>query len=144
MARPRAKELTERELEIMQISWDASPSDGTSDCGEMTAQQIRDGLAATGRDLAYTTVATLVRILRTKVFCGRLPKSGLFGIPRRGRLKKCPVRWFPIWCRKYLAVPANNCWFVCSMRQDFLPKNGRRSKTFCEPSERRRSSNDCL
>ena len=52
----------------MQISWDASPSDGTSDCGEMTAQQIRDGLAATGRDLAYTTVATLVRILQDKGF----------------------------------------------------------------------------
>ena len=78
MARPRAKELTERELEIMQISWDASPSDGTSDCGEMTAQQIRDGLAATGRDLAYTTVATLVRILQGKGFLRQTTKERPF------------------------------------------------------------------
>ncbi len=64
MARPRAKELTERELEIMQIFWDASSLDRS----EMTAPQIRDGLAATGRDLAYTTVATLVCILQDKGF----------------------------------------------------------------------------
>lgn len=59
MARPRAKQLTERELEIMQIFWDG---------GEMTAQQTRDDFAAAGRDLAYTTVATLVRILMEKGF----------------------------------------------------------------------------
>ncbi|MCA9057559.1 MAG: BlaI/MecI/CopY family transcriptional regulator [Planctomycetaceae bacterium] len=59
MARPRAKELTERELEIMQVFWDH---------GEQTAQDVRDRLAADGRDLAYTTVATLVRILLEKQF----------------------------------------------------------------------------
>ena len=59
MARPRAKELTERELEIMQIFWDH---------GEQTAQDVRDQLAESGRDLAYTTVATLVRILHEKGF----------------------------------------------------------------------------
>ncbi len=59
MARPRAPELTERELEIMQVFWDDS---------EQTATQVRDRLADRGRDLAYTTVATLIRILNDKGF----------------------------------------------------------------------------
>ncbi len=59
MARPKAKELTERELEVMHVFWDR---------GESTATDVRDALAASGRDLAYTTVATLVRILLDKEF----------------------------------------------------------------------------
>ena len=59
MTRPSAKELTERELEIMHVFWTA---------GQSTATEIRDQLAATGRDLAYTTVATLIRILSEKGF----------------------------------------------------------------------------
>jgi BlaI family penicillinase repressor len=59
MARPKAKELTERELEVMQVFWDR---------GESTAAEVREGLAEQGRDLAYTTVATLVRILLEKEF----------------------------------------------------------------------------
>ena len=59
MARPRAKELTERELEIMHVFWER---------GELTATQVRDELDSSGRDLAYTTVATLIRILTDKNF----------------------------------------------------------------------------
>ena len=59
MARPKAKELTERELEVMHAFWRA---------GETTAADVRDALAKEGRDLAYTTVATLVRILCDKGF----------------------------------------------------------------------------
>jgi BlaI family transcriptional regulator, penicillinase repressor len=59
MARPRAKELTERELEVMHVFWTRDQS---------TAAEIRNQLAAAGRDLAYTTVATLVRILTEKGF----------------------------------------------------------------------------
>lgn len=59
MARPPAKELTERELEVMHVFWNI---------GQSTAAQIRDELATTGRDLAYTTVATLIRILSDKGF----------------------------------------------------------------------------
>jgi len=59
MARPKAKELTERELEVMHVFWDR---------GESTAADVRDVLAEQGRDLAYTTVATLVRILMEKGF----------------------------------------------------------------------------
>ncbi|HEX5443870.1 MAG TPA: BlaI/MecI/CopY family transcriptional regulator [Pirellulales bacterium] len=59
MARPAAKELTDRELEVMQVFWRR---------GEITAQEARDELAGTGVDRAYTTVATLVRILLDKGF----------------------------------------------------------------------------
>jgi predicted transcriptional regulator len=59
MARPKTPELTERELEIMHVFWDEGPK---------TAQMVRDELAARGRDLTYTTVATLVRILADKGF----------------------------------------------------------------------------
>ncbi len=59
MARPPAKELTERELEVMQVFWKR---------GDSTAAEIRDELADAGQDLAYTTVATLIRILSEKQF----------------------------------------------------------------------------
>ena len=59
MARPPAKELTERELEVMHAFWNR---------GESTVAEIRDALAASGLDRAYTTVATLVRILADKGF----------------------------------------------------------------------------
>jgi predicted transcriptional regulator len=59
MARPKANQLTERELEIMQVFWDD---------GELTAAQVREQLASTGRDLAYPTVATLIKILVDKEF----------------------------------------------------------------------------
>jgi BlaI family transcriptional regulator, penicillinase repressor len=58
MARPRVTELTQRELEIMHVFWRH---------GEQSAAGVREQLAAAGGpDLAYTTVATLVRILVDK------------------------------------------------------------------------------
>ena len=59
MARPAAKELTERELEVMHVVWER---------GVATVADVRDALAAAGLDRAYTTVATLVRILADKGF----------------------------------------------------------------------------
>ncbi len=59
VARPRAKELTQRELELMHVFWIR---------GESTVADVRDELARAGRDLAYTTVATLTRILAEKGF----------------------------------------------------------------------------
>lgn len=59
MARPPAPELTQRELELMHFFWDH---------GEATAAEARDALAAAGLDRAYTTVATLIRILADKGF----------------------------------------------------------------------------
>jgi BlaI family transcriptional regulator, penicillinase repressor len=59
MARPPARELTERELEVMHVFWSK---------GESTAAEARDELARSGRELAYTTVATQIRILSDKGF----------------------------------------------------------------------------
>jgi BlaI family penicillinase repressor len=59
MVRPAAKDLTERELEVMHIYWEE---------GEATAAEARDHLARAGLDRAYTTIATLVRILHEKGF----------------------------------------------------------------------------
>ncbi len=59
MARPKADQLTARELEIMHVFWDR---------GEATVGQVREALESAGRQLAYTTVATLVKILADKGF----------------------------------------------------------------------------
>ena len=67
MARPRAKELTERELEVMRVFWNR---------GELTPTEVRDELAQTGLDRAYTTIATLVRILTDKGFLEQLSTDG--------------------------------------------------------------------
>ena len=61
MARPKARELTERELQLMHEFWNRP---GTV----MTAADLRDALETSGVSLAYTTVATLVRILCDKGF----------------------------------------------------------------------------
>lgn len=59
MSRPPAKELTDRELEVMHVFWSV---------GEATAQEVRDRLEDAGLDRNYTTVANLVRILLEKEF----------------------------------------------------------------------------
>ncbi len=59
MARPKAPELTERELEVMQLFWRTD---------QATIAQVQQQLQSEGRELAYTTVATLVRILVEKKF----------------------------------------------------------------------------
>ncbi len=77
MARPAAKELTQRELEVMHVFWTR---------GQSTVADVRDALAAAGRDLAYTTVATLVRILTEKGFLEQTNQERPFQF--------CPVRSF--------------------------------------------------
>ncbi|HZZ26881.1 MAG TPA: BlaI/MecI/CopY family transcriptional regulator [Pirellulales bacterium] len=64
MVRPRARELTDRELEVMQVFWKH---------GEMTVVEVRRLLADARVDRAYTTIATLVRILESKGFLEKLP-----------------------------------------------------------------------
>ncbi len=59
MARRPAKELTERELEVMQVFWDR---------GELSVAGAQTALKRTGLKLAYTTVGTMVRILADKGF----------------------------------------------------------------------------
>ena len=59
MARPPAKELTERELEVMQIFWDR---------GQLSVADAQTALAEAGVKLAYTTIGTVVRLLAEKGF----------------------------------------------------------------------------
>jgi predicted transcriptional regulator len=59
MARPKTKELTDRELEVMHVYWKR---------GELSAVEARDELADADIDRAYVTVANLTRILVEKGF----------------------------------------------------------------------------
>ena len=59
MVRPKSKELTDRELEVMRVFWEE---------GEATAEEARHRLEATGIPLAYVTVANVVRQLESKGF----------------------------------------------------------------------------
>ncbi|HSG71956.1 MAG TPA: BlaI/MecI/CopY family transcriptional regulator [Planctomycetaceae bacterium] len=63
MARPASGYPTELELQILKILWEC----GTS----LTVREIRDALAADGRDLAHTSVITT---LGTMVEKGQLEK----------------------------------------------------------------------
>lgn len=69
MARPKAKELTERELEVMHAFWSG---------GEGTAEDARQRLASRGTDLAYATVANVVRQLEEKGFLKQKNKQRPF------------------------------------------------------------------
>ena len=63
MGRPPAKDLTERELEVMHVFWLDGPA---------SAAEARDRLAGTGLDRTYTTIANLVRALLEKGFLRQL------------------------------------------------------------------------
>ena len=70
MARPRARDLTERELEVMHAFWNEE--------GDATASEVRDRLAASGLDRTYTTIATLVRNLHEKGFLAQVNEARPF------------------------------------------------------------------
>ncbi|WP_422929218.1 BlaI/MecI/CopY family transcriptional regulator [Singulisphaera sp. PoT] len=59
MEKPPARDLTERELEVMHQFWTHGPA---------TAAEARDRLAAAGVDLAYVTIANVARGLLEKGF----------------------------------------------------------------------------
>lgn len=62
MARPSSEHPTELELQILKVLWDAEP---------MTVREVREALAGVGRDLAHTTVITM---LGTMVDKGQIEK----------------------------------------------------------------------
>jgi len=78
MVRPTAKELTDRELEVMHVFWKR---------GELTASDARDHLAEQGIDRAYVTVANLVRLLVEKGYLQQTNEERPF--------QYRPVRAFP-------------------------------------------------
>ena len=55
--KPKSPRLTQLELDIMKILWEASPA---------TVQSVREGLALRGRELAYNTVQTMLNVLHRK------------------------------------------------------------------------------
>ena len=79
MGRPPAKDLTERELEVMHVFWSR---------GEATAAEARDRLAESGLDRTYTTIANLVRgPAREGVPAARSTPSGPSSTGRCGRTR---------------------------------------------------------
>ena len=68
MARPTSKHPTELELAILKVLWRRGPS---------TGQDVRDGLAP-DRDLAYTTVMTVLGIMLDKGYASRRKDGASF------------------------------------------------------------------
>lgn len=68
MPRTTSKHPTELELEILKVLWRIGPA---------TVRQIRDELAAM-RDLAYTTVMTMMTIMDTKGYVTRVKDGRSF------------------------------------------------------------------
>ena len=80
MARPAAEHPTDLELQILHVLWDESP---------LPVREIRQRLAQAGRDLAHTSVITVLNIMVRKgtarrerqgnayLFSPRVEKQGL-------------------------------------------------------------------
>jgi BlaI family penicillinase repressor len=68
MARPTSKHPTEFELEILKILWREGPC---------TGRQVLEKLNET-RDLAYTSVITIMNIMRDKRYLTRKKQGGSF------------------------------------------------------------------
>ncbi len=62
MARPTSKHPTELELEILKILWKQ---------GSLSGREVRDALATRSRDLAYTSVMTVMGIMEDKGYLRR-------------------------------------------------------------------------
>ena len=69
MAGPQAKELTDRELAVMRVFWDGGPG---------TAEEARQRLIEANVELAYVTVANVVRGLVEKRFLRQLNETRPF------------------------------------------------------------------
>ena len=62
MARKKSKYPTELELEILKILWERSPR---------TVREVRETMAAAGRDLAHTSLITTLNVMFDKGFVKR-------------------------------------------------------------------------
>ncbi len=77
MARPRSEHPTELELQILKVLWDRAP---------LMVREVREALAAAGRDIAHTSVITTLNTMVAKRYLRRQKagKAFLFA-PRVGR-----------------------------------------------------------
>ncbi len=62
MARPSSEHPTELELQILKVLWERSPQ---------TVREVRQALAATGRELAHTSVITTLNVMVRKKYLRR-------------------------------------------------------------------------
>jgi len=62
MARPKSDYPTELELQILKVLWQKSP---------LPVREVRDALAAAGRDLAHTSVITTLNVMAGKKYLRR-------------------------------------------------------------------------
>ena len=67
MGRPASQHPTELELEILKVLWRDGPA---------PVRHVRDALAAAGRDLAYTSVMTIMNIMADKKYVRRTKDAG--------------------------------------------------------------------
>lgn len=66
MARPASRHPTELELEILKVLWHSGPA---------TVRQVREGLAES-RELAHTSVLTVMNIMTDKGYLKRTKQAG--------------------------------------------------------------------
>jgi predicted transcriptional regulator len=76
MGRRGAKRLTDLELEVMQAVWEAGEP--------VTVRDVVERMAERGRELAYTTVQTMMNILRRKGALRSRPGPGRALVYRAG------------------------------------------------------------
>ena len=69
MARPKSKYPTELELEILKVLWKE---------GELNVRQVRETLSANGRDLAHTTLITMLNLMTEKKYVSRKAKANSY------------------------------------------------------------------
>jgi predicted transcriptional regulator len=62
MARPKSENPTELELQILKVLWRQSP---------LPVREVRESLAASGRDLAHTSVITTLNVMVRKKYLRR-------------------------------------------------------------------------
>ena len=69
MSRPKSKFPTELELEILKVLWQE---------GELSVREVREFLVASGRDLAHTTLITMLNLMTEKKYVSRKPKANSY------------------------------------------------------------------
>jgi predicted transcriptional regulator len=74
MARPASKHPTELELAILNVLWRGGGSK------PMTGREIQEGLAGAGRELAYTSVVTVLNIMTRKGYLRRKKAAAGAGV----------------------------------------------------------------
>jgi predicted transcriptional regulator len=73
MARPASKHPTELELEILKALWRGGGN------RPATGREVQERLAAAGRELAYTSVVTVLNIMTRKGYLRRKKSTGTSG-----------------------------------------------------------------